>query len=77
MKRRVLKKQARTEHLVKCSLMPGKRTVQRKLLSELYVNGNVTEDREEWQRELQRHCEEVYTDQEETREVQLKFFNLQ
>ena len=27
---------------------------------------------EEWQRSIQRHCEEVYTDQEETREVQEK-----
>ena len=34
------------------------------------MNGNFTEDREEWQIELQRHCEEVYTDQEETRQVQ-------
>ena len=33
------------------------------------MNGNFT-DTEEWQRGLQRHCEEVYTDQEETREVQ-------
>ena len=42
-------------------------------LSELYVNGDFTQDREEWQRELQkRHCEEVYTDREETREVQGK-----
>ena len=71
--RRVLKKQARSardEHLVKCCLAPGKRNARRKSLSELYVKGNFTEDREEWQRELQRHCEEVYTDQEETREVQ-------
>ena len=30
------------------------------------------EDREEWQKELQRHCEEVYTDHDETREVQEK-----
>ena len=29
-------------------------------------------DREECQRELQRHCEEVYTDLEEQREVQRK-----
>ena len=34
------------------------------------MRGNFTEDREEWQQELQRHCEEVYTDLEETREVQ-------
>ena len=31
---------------------------------------NFTEDREEWQKELRRQCEEVYTDQEETKEVQ-------
>ena len=39
-KRKVLKKQARkarAEHMLKCSLMPGKR-IQRKPLSELYVN---------------------------------------
>ena len=33
-----------------------------KPLTELYVKGHFTEDREEWQKELQRHCEEVYTD---------------
>ena len=34
------------------------------------MKGSFTEDREEWQKELQRHSEEVHTDQEETREVQ-------
>ena len=66
-KRRGLKKQARkarAEHLVWCSLAPGKRKESHQ--SKLYANGSFTEDREEWQRELQRHCEEVYTDQEET-----------
>ena len=32
------------------------------MLTELYVKGNFTENREEWQKELQLHCEEVYTD---------------
>ena len=71
--RRVLKKQARkarAEHLVRGCLEPGKKKVRRKPLTELYVKGSFTEDREEWQKELQRHCEEVHTDQEETREVQ-------
>ena len=36
----------------------------------MYVNGNFTEHREQWQKERQRHCEEVYTDQHDTREVQ-------
>ena len=56
-KRSVLKKQAR-----KARAEPGN--------TELCVEGNFTEDREEWQKELQRHCEEVYTDLEETKEVQ-------
>ena len=68
----MLEKQARkdrAEHHVRCCLEPGKKKARRKLLTELYVNGNFTEDREELQKELQRHCEEVYTDQEETKEV--------
>ena len=71
----VLKKQARkarAEHLVKCSLALGKRQVRRGPLSELYVNGNFTEDRQEWHRELQKQCEMVHTDQEQTREARVK-----
>ena len=68
--RRVFKQQARkarAEHLVKCCLELGKTKAKKeKALTELYVKGNFTEDREEWQKELQRHCDEVYnTDQEE------------
>ena len=72
-KRSVLRRQARkarAEHLVKCSLVPGKKKAKRRPMTELYVNGPFTEDRSEWQKELQRHCEEVYTDIEETREEQ-------
>ena len=57
---------------MKCCLALGKKKASRKPLTELYVEGHFTEDREEWQKELQRHYEEVYTDQEETREVQEK-----
>ena len=63
-KRKVLKKQARkvrAEHLVRCSLEPGKKT-NRKPLTELYVKGHFTEDGDEWRKELLRPCEEVYTD---------------
>ena len=73
MKRKVLRRQARkarAEHLVRCSLGQGKKKARRKPLTELYVKGHVTEDRTEWQKELQRHCEEVYTDMEETKEEQ-------
>ena len=33
------------------------------------------EDEEEWQKERQRHCEEVYTDHDETRKVQGKIID--
>ena len=72
-KRRVLRRQARkarAEHLIRCSLVPGKKKAKRKPLTELYVKGHFTEDRSEWPKELQRHCEEVYTDMEETKEEQ-------
>ena len=51
-KRGVLRKQARkagAEHLVKCSMEPGKKKTESKPLTELYVKGQFTEDREEWQ----------------------------
>ena len=54
-KRRMLKKQAwkaRAEHQVKYCLEPRKKKAKRKPLSELYVKGHFTEDREEWQKEL-------------------------
>ena len=71
-KRRVFRKQARNakaDHLVKCSMMPGEERVTRTLLTEFYVNGKFTKDRGEWCQELQRHCEEVHMDPEETQEV--------
>ena len=73
-KRRTLRKlarKARAEHLVKCSLEPGKKKSKRKPLTELYVKGHFTEDRAKWQ-ESKGHCEEVYTDVEKTKEVQEK-----
>ena len=55
-KRRTLRKQARVraEHLVKCSLEPRKQKTPRKPLTELSVKAHFTEDREEWQKELER-----------------------
>ena len=66
-KRRVLKKQARkarAEHLVTCCLTPRKRKVQRKPLSEIVCE-------REFHRG-QRHCEGVFADPDETRQVQEK-----
>ena len=58
-------RKASAEHLVRCSLEPGKKKAKRKPLTELYVSGHFAEDRAEWQEKLQRHCEEVYTGMKE------------
>ena len=57
---------------MKCCLQPGKKKAKRKPLTELYVKENFTEDGEGWQKKkkLERHCEEVSSDLEETKEVQ-------
>ena len=54
-KRMILRKQARKARadLVKCSMKPGKKKTKRNPLTELYVKGHFTEDRGEWQKELQ------------------------
>ena len=60
--RRVLRRQARkarAAHLVKSSLAPGWRRVLRKPLKELYIDGEFSENREDWRKELERHCGEV------------------
>ena len=58
------------QHHVRYCLEPGKKKANRKPLTELHVKEQFTEDRGEWQKEPQRHCEEVYTDLEETKEAQ-------
>ena len=53
--------------------------MKRKPLSELYVDGKFTQDRER-QKELQRHCEGVFSDPDETREVQegrIEYFKME
>ena len=72
-KRRVFRRQARkarVEQLVRYSLVLGQKKGKRKPLTELYVKGHSPEDRSEWQKERQKHCEEAHTDMEETKEDQ-------
>ena len=76
-KSRVRKEQARKARAealdeVCCLALGKKKKAPRKLLTELYVDGHFTEDTEERQKELQRHGDDVFTDQEETEEVQGK-----
>ena len=53
---------ARADHAMKCSLVPGKKRSKRKPQTELYVEESFTEHREEWKKEFQGHCDEVYVD---------------
>ena len=62
-------RKARAQRLVKCCLAFGKKKASRKLLTEFYVDGHFTEDREEWQKEARRHCEDIYTDHGERQET--------
>ena len=64
------KKKARAEHLVRCSVMPEKKKIRRKLLKELFIDGNLSENRADVKKELQKHCEAVYVDSEETDQEQ-------
>ena len=52
--------------------MLGKRKDKRKPLKELYIEDTFTENRNEWNKELEKHSNEVYVDAEETTEVQKK-----
>ena len=65
-----IREEAACKESQKCSMMPRKKRMKRKPSTELYVNGNFTEDREEWKQELQRHCEEVFMDPKKQKEVQ-------
>ena len=72
-KRRVLKKQARkarTEHLVKCSLAPGKRKVRRSHCQNCVLTGSSRKTEKSGKESHRGDSEEVYTDQEEIREIQ-------
>ena len=70
MKRRVLKRQKSQSRTFGEMQHGARKEAKKKKLTELYVNGQFTEDRAEWQVELQRLCEEVYTDVAETKEKQ-------
>ena len=63
-------RKARADHAVNRSMMPGNKILKRKPLTELCVDDKFTEDIEECNQELQRHCDEVYMDPEEPKEVQ-------
>ena len=57
--RRVLRRQAgkaRAAHLIKCSLALSQRIVYIKPQEELHINGEFSENREDWRKELERHC---------------------
>ena len=58
--------------------MPGKTRMKRRPLTELYVNGNFTEDREEWKHQnfngIVRKCLWIPKKQKEVQEERIKYF---
>ena len=43
--------------------------MQRLVVKKLWVNGRVSEDREEWLEEVKAHCERCFDDKDETSEM--------
>ena len=64
-KRKVLRRQAKATARY-CGQVPL--VAKREPLKELHVEGGFTEDGAVWKDELQRHCEEVHADNQETAE---------
>ena len=62
-------KKARAEHQVRCSLMPREKKTS-KPLKKFFIDGEFSENREDWKKELQKHCEAVCVDSEDTDEKQ-------
>ena len=55
---------------MRCCFESGKKKPESKPLTELYVKGQFIKNTQEWQEELQRHCEEVCADLEERKEME-------
>ena len=52
--------------------LPRGYVINRPVIAKLWVNGRVSEDRDEWTEEVRAHCERCHDDKEETLEVQAK-----
>ena len=52
--------------------VPGKRKVKIKRWKELFINGKLCEDREDWKKKLETHCGDVCVDPEEATEEQVQ-----
>ena len=72
-RKKVLRKlahKARREFDARVGALPRGKIVTKPVVTKLWVNGRATEDREEWNEEVQLHCEKCYGDKSETPEVQ-------
>ena len=73
MRRRHLRKiaqKARREFEAGKAVLPRGKVINRPVVTNLWVNGRASEDRDEWTEEVRAHCERCYDDKEETSEVQ-------
>ena len=63
----------RHEEKIKMDQMPqGERKKERKIVKRFCADGLMTEDRQEWTKELHRHCRAIYDDPEETNEAPME-----
>ena len=72
-RRRHLRKiahKARREFEAGKAVLPTGKVINRRVVTNLWVNGRASEDRDEWTEEISAHCERCYDDKEETSEVQ-------
>ena len=66
--RKIVRK-ARSELEAGRVVLPREKVKHRPVVTQLWVNGRASEDRDEWTGEVRGHCERCYDDKAETPEV--------
>ena len=67
---RKIAQHARREFQAGNAVLPRGKEINRPVVTKLWVNSRVSEDRGEWTEEVRAHCERCYDDKDETSEVQ-------
>ena len=67
---RNIDRKARREFEAGRAVQPRAKVINTSVVTELWVNGRASEDRDEWTEEVRAHCERCHDDKAETSEVQ-------
>ena len=67
---RKIARKARRELEAGRAVLPREKVIHRPVVTQLWVNGRASEDRDEWTEEVRGHCERCYDDKAETPVVQ-------